>query len=41
MIDEALDYLVDEIFEKHSLSNKEDGLSFIEWSEWFQSLDGI
>lgn len=41
MLDEALDYLVDEIFEKHAQSNREDGLTFLEWSEWFQSLDGI
>ena len=41
MIDEALDYLVDDIFEKYAHSNKDDGLTFLEWSEWFQSLDGI
>lgn len=38
-IDQALDILVQEIFETMS-GNKEE-LSFDEWKQWFKSLDGV
>ena len=41
LIDDALDIFVEEIFEKHALTNKDDGLNFEEWCEWFTTLDGI
>ena len=41
LIDDALDILVEEIFGKYALTNKEDGLNFEEWCEWFTALDGI
>jgi hypothetical protein len=41
LIDDALDLMVDEIFDTYALSNKDDGLNFEEWSQWFTSLDGI
>lgn len=41
LIDDALDLLVEEIFEKYAHSNKDDGLNFEEWCEWFTSLEGI
>ena len=41
LIDDALDIMVEEIFENPGLSNKEDGLNFEEWCNWFTSLDGV
>lgn len=41
LIDDALDLMVDEIFDSYALSNKDDGLNYEEWSHWFTSLDGI
>ena len=41
LIDDALDILVEEIFDKHAISNKEDGMNFEEWCNWFTQLDGI
>jgi hypothetical protein len=41
LIDDALDLMVDEIFDTYALSNKDDGLNFEEWYNWFTSLDGI
>ena len=41
MIDDALEILDDEIFEKYAHTNKDDGLNFVEWCDWFQSLDGV
>jgi hypothetical protein len=35
-----LEILVEEIFEKVD-SNKDEGLSFVEWCEWFTTLDGV
>ena len=32
LIDDALDLMVDEIFDKFAISNKDDGLNFEEWS---------
>lgn len=40
LIDDALDILVEEIFDKYAISNKDDGLNFEEWCEWFTTLDG-
>jgi hypothetical protein len=31
LIDDALDLMVDEIFETYALTNKDDGLNFEEW----------
>ena len=33
--------MVEEIFVKYAISNKDDGLNFEEWCEWFTSLEGI
>jgi hypothetical protein len=33
--------LVEDIYEKHAISNKDDGLNFEEWCEWFTSLEGV
>lgn len=41
VIDEALDILVEEIFESFAISNKDEGLNFEEWCEWFTSLEGV
>jgi len=41
LIDDALDILIEEIFDKYAVSSKDDGLNFEEWCEWFTSLDGI
>ena len=41
LIDGALEVMVDEIFESYADSNKDDGLNFHEWCNWFCSLDGI
>lgn len=41
LIDDALDLMVDEIYDTYAISNKDDGLNFEEWSNWFTSLDGI
>ena len=41
LIDDALDIMVEEIFENPELSNKAEGLNFEEWCDWFTSLDGV
>ena len=41
LIDDALDIFVEEIFDKYAITNKDDGLNFEEWCEWFMSLDGV
>ena len=41
VIDDALELLVDEILDEYAKSNKDEGLTFTEWCEWFTSLDGI
>ena len=41
LIDDALDMLVEDIYDKHAISNKDDGLNFEEWCDWFCSLEGI
>ena len=41
VIDDALDLLVDEILNEFAKSDKDGGLNFGEWSEWFTSLEGI
>ena len=40
LIDDAMDLLVDEIFEAAD-GNKDEGLNFQEWCEWFTTLDGV
>jgi hypothetical protein len=32
LIDDALEILVEDIFEKYAVTNKEDGLNFEEWA---------
>lgn len=41
VIDDALEIMVDEIFDEYAKSNKEQGLNYIEWCEWFCGIDGI
>jgi hypothetical protein len=41
LIDDALDIMIDDIFNQYAVSSKDDGLNFEEWCEWFTSLDGI
>ena len=41
VIDDALELLVDEILDEYAKTNKDEGLTFTEWCEWFTSLDGI
>ena len=33
--------MVEEIFSKYALSNKDEGLTFEEWAMWFTSLEGV
>uniref|UniRef100_A0A7S3CL33 Uncharacterized protein n=1 Tax=Strombidium rassoulzadegani TaxID=1082188 RepID=A0A7S3CL33_9SPIT len=41
LIDDALDSLVEEIFDQYAQTSKDDGLSFDEWALWFTSLEGV
>lgn len=41
LIDDALDMLVEEIYDKYAVSNKDEGLTFQEWCDWFTSLEGV
>lgn len=40
-MDDALELFVDDILNQYAKSNKDDGLNFEEWKEWFCSLDGV
>jgi len=33
--------MVEEIFDSYAISNKDEGLNFEEWVQWFSSLDGV
>ena len=41
LLDDALDLFVDDIMKQYAKTNKDDGLNFEEWKDWFCSLEGV